>query len=298
MRNRSKKHHYLPRHFLKGFTDDKNCFFVYDKQKNKIFYTSPEATFFKNDLNTIFLPESGASDFLEELYANVEGLSWNSLDKIRLSHPKKLIDLFDKMNLFLFLLFQHWRLPRNIGHAEDLSEKLFTGEESVFDFIKLTQTNGESVSEEIAKTMRQSHAFQKVTRVIAPLVPFYKDKDWSYKLSDWKLFYTADSKSWYMVGDSPIITNGKNDHDPINCLSEFIFPVSGKILLVNYKKAAKKDLSEKFIISYSTAVIENANRFVACHNKEFLEMLVERYRLCARLNKPGDILSEMFKALE
>ena len=202
------------------------------------------------------------------------------------------------MHLFLFLLFQHWRLPKNIEYAEKLSEELFHSETGIFDFLRLMQKNGEKAPEEIAKVMRQSDAFKKVTRIIAPFVPFYKDTDWANKLNDWKFFYTGDNENWYMVGDGPIITTGLNDHDPINCLSEFVFPVSGKILLVNYKKAAKKDLPEEFILNYSTAIIENATRFIACHNKNFLEMLVERHKIYKKFNKTANIIPEMFKSLE
>lgn len=298
MNNRSRKHHYLPRNFLKGFTDDKRCFFVYDKQKDRIFYTSPLATFFENDLNTILLPKTGYSDFLEKLYADTERVFWNSLDKISNSNPKNPIELLDKMHLFLFLLFQHWRLPRNIEYLERLSEELFPTKDGNFDFLSLVQKNGEKASEEITEVMRKSDAFRKLTKVVAPFVPFYKDTEWANKLNDWKFFYTGDNGNWYMIGDSPIITTGLNNHDPIDCLSEFVFSVSGKILLVNYKKAAKKDLPEEFILNYSTAVIENATRFIACHNKKFLEMLVERHKIYKKFNKTANIIPEMFKSLE
>ena len=59
----SKKHHYLPVHYLEGFTDSKNTFFVYDKKTEKIFSTNPKGAFFENDLNTITLPGGGKNGF-------------------------------------------------------------------------------------------------------------------------------------------------------------------------------------------------------------------------------------------
>jgi len=41
MSNRSKKHHYLPRYYLKGFTDEVGKFFVYDKAEDRVFQTNP-----------------------------------------------------------------------------------------------------------------------------------------------------------------------------------------------------------------------------------------------------------------
>ena len=51
----SKRHHYLPRYYLKGFTNSDNRFFVYDKEEERIFVSSPGAAFFENNLNTVTL---------------------------------------------------------------------------------------------------------------------------------------------------------------------------------------------------------------------------------------------------
>jgi hypothetical protein len=98
----SKKHHYLPRYYLKGFTDKEGSFFVYDKHADKIFPTSPDTAFFENDLNTVILPDGSSSDFLERFYTEIENQSWSSLDSIRNFTPNTPIELSDRMNLFLF----------------------------------------------------------------------------------------------------------------------------------------------------------------------------------------------------
>jgi Protein of unknown function (DUF4238) len=85
---------------LKGFTDDKDGFFIYDKQNDKIFRNSPSSTLFENNLNTIVSPQGTASDWLEDYYTAVENQVWGSFDTIRNSTNKTPIDLSDKMNLF------------------------------------------------------------------------------------------------------------------------------------------------------------------------------------------------------
>ena len=124
MRNTtSKKHHYLPRYYLKGFTNSDNRFFVFDKRKERIFTSNPNTAFFENNLNTVTFPKGDSSDFLEDAYTEIENQSWESLDKIRESTYNTPIELLDKMHLFLFLLFLYWRLPSNIAYVEKLSEK-------------------------------------------------------------------------------------------------------------------------------------------------------------------------------
>lgn len=94
------------------------------------------------------------------------------------------------------------------------------------------------------------------------------------------------------MGDNPIITKGDNDHDPINCLNEFVFPISGKILLTS--KRINKDLSPEFAIQYNISIIERAQRFVACPNKDFLEALIKNYKVYVQFGKTNSIITKMF----
>lgn len=295
-RSISKKHHYLPRYYLKGFTNNKDIFFVYDKQADKIFLTSPSGSFFENNLNTIILPNGKASDFLESLYAEIENESWQSIDSVRTSTPSTPINPLDKMNLFLFLLFLHWRLPSNIEFGEKLS-KHFSGSNNQLDYFKLKSKTGSMVPIEVIDSITSTEAFKKTAKVIAPFAPFFKNPSWWNSIEKWRFFYSGDGGNWFIVGDNPIITKGDRDHDPVNCLNEFIFPVSGKILLVNSNKDIFKNLPREFLIQFNIAIIERAQRFVACQNKDFLEALIKNYNIYVQYGKTKNIIEEMFDML-
>jgi len=294
-KNTSRKHHYLPRHYLKGFTDDRNRFYVYDKQKDKIFYTSPDTTFFQNNLNTVTLPNGSSSDFLEELYTDLENRCWRSFDMIRKSTFKNPVSLLDKMHLFLFLLFLYWRLPNNIEFAEKLSQKAFL-DNNEFDYFRLVNKSGENAPKGIAEIIKKSSAFKRSFRQIIPFVPLFKDQDWAVKLENWRFLYTE--KSWSMVGDNPIIVKGGNVHDFVNCLEEFVFPISGKILLVSINNPLNKGLPPEFTVQLNTAIIEKAQRFAACNNKDFLEALIKHYKFYIQYGKTNAIIPDMFEMLE
>lgn len=259
----SKKHHYLSRRYLRGFTDSDGGFFVYDKHTGRIFSTSPDAAFFENDLNTVELPDGNQSDFLEGLYTAIENQAWNSLDTIRDSTFNTSIEPLDKMNLFSFLLFLHWRLPSNISMADKLSSQFFR-EDNVLDYFKLLSKTGSAVPKEVVERVANSPAFKKSARMILPFAPFFKDRNWWSNLAGWRFVYSGDENNWFIVGDNPIITRGESDHDPVNCLKEFIFPVSGKILLISGHNPAGQTLPPAFTVQYSAGIIERARRFVAC----------------------------------
>jgi hypothetical protein len=201
------------------------------------------------------------------------------------------------MHLFLFILFLYWRLPTNIEFAEKLSEKAFL-DNNELDYFRLVTKGGEKAPEYTADRLKKSSAFKKTFRQVVPLVPFFKDKDWARKLENWRFLYTADEKSWDIVGDNPIIVRENNDLDIVNQLKEFVFPVSGKILLININQPLQKGLPPEFAIQYDAAIIENAQRFAACQNKEFLEALVRYYKMHVQFGKTGTIIPEMFKMLD
>jgi len=294
----SVKHHYLPRHYLRGFTDDKDGFFVYDKQNDKIFSSSPSSTFFENNLNTMVSPQGTASDWLEDYYAEVENRVWGSFDTIRNSTSKTPIDPLDKMTLFLFLLFLHWRLPSNIEIAEKLAGEAFREDNDVLNYFGIRSKKGGEVPNPIIEEIRSSSDFKKAMRVLVAFAPFFRNKDWDKTLDNWRFLYSGDNKSWYIVGDNPIITEGRYDHDSINCLKEFVFPVSGRILLVNTHKPINKDFPPEIAVDAMNAIIERARRFVACRNKDLLKMLVDQYKEYVRLGKTHLIIPELFRLFQ
>lgn len=298
MSNPSVKHHYLPRHYLRGFTDDKDGFFVYDKRADKIFKSSPGSTFFENNLNTIVSPQGTASDWLEDFYTEMENRLWHSFDTIGSSTKTTPIDSWDKMNLFLFLLFLHWRLPSNIQFAEKLAKEAFDEDNEALNFFKIRNKNGEEVPKALIEEMRSSPAFKKAVKPLLPFAPFLRDRNWGNTLDNWRFLYSTDNKGWYIVGDNPIITEGRFDHDLINCLREFVFPVSGRILLVNTHKPINKDFPSEIVVYSNNAMIERAKRFVACQNKDLLEALVEQYRLFVRFGKTHLIIPQLFHILQ
>ncbi|MBI4303407.1 MAG: DUF4238 domain-containing protein [Chloroflexi bacterium] len=294
--NPSKKHHYLPRHYLNGFTNSDRSFFVFDKKRDKIFSTSTDDFFFQNNLNTVTLPDGSSSDFLEDLYTDLENRCWRSIDTIRGSTHKTPIQPLDKMHLFLFIVYLYWRLPSNIQFVAKLSEKAFLDNDD-FDYFRLMTKSGVKAPPEIADRLKNSSAFKKFFRLVVPLVPLFKDENWAIKLENWRFLYTGDDKVWDIVGDNPIIVRENVDSDIVYRFREFVFPVSGKILLINIGQPPQKDLPPEFTVQFNAAVIENAQRFAACQNREFLEALVKYYKMHIQFGKTTTIIPEMFRML-
>jgi len=297
MSKRSKKHHYLPREYLRGFVDGQGAFVVYDKRTGNTFTTSPGASFFETDLNTIELPGGQSSDFLEKLYTHIENESWSCLNRIRSASVSDSISIRDKMELFFFLSFLHWRLPGNSDHAERLSRHFFH-EGSEMDFVRLTSTDGTAPPAKVVEELQQSPAWKKMAKLVIPFAPFFSGEDWLNSILSWRFALTGDDKSWYIVGDNPIIAEGSHDGNPERCLSDFFFPVSGRVMLMSGSNELQKNrLPPEFTVVLGTAILDRSHRFVACHNDRFLEAIVDLYDQHRRLGNTNRIIPELFEML-
>ncbi len=292
--NPSSRHHYLPRKYLKGFVNPAGDFWIYDKEKDSYFIQTPDSFFYENDLNTLVHPDGRTTDVLEHLYTVLENDTWPAFDRIKGSNVKTSISALDKAELYYFLLTLHWRLPQYSKSVTEIAKIAFSENENL-DFLMLQYESGKDAPNEIKEMIKNSKSFQKFTRLLAPLIPFYKDLYWADKLGGWRFLYTQDNQSWYMTGDNPIITDDFNDADPMKCLNEFIFPVSGKLAIVNVTHPLNKDQERDFILAFNTAIIAKAKRFIACPNEKFLKAVVDRFKIYSMYDQTGNIIPELFK---
>lgn len=294
---RSKKHHYLPRHYLRGFTDPSNLFYIYDKENDIVLEkaTTPDAFFYKNELNTVLLPDGNKSDFLEKLYAASERRIWKSFNRISNTNARSIIDIQDKMNLFYFLCQLHWRLPSNQAYVDELTKHFFT-DNSELSHVKLTSKTGETAPLEIIEMIRDSNGFRQTSKMLLPFAQF-KNRLWSEKIYKWRFYYTSDATSHYFVGDNPIVARGIKDHDPLHCLDEFIFPVAGNILLLCVDESLKDSMPLGVLTAVNQAIISRSKRFVAFHHYDYLCLHVQCYRRLRERYSDSNIVSMMFDML-
>lgn len=293
----SVKHHFLPRHYLRGFVNEDGKFYVYDKSTGKIFESSPDNAFFEKHLNTVTFPSGEKSDFLEDAYTHIENESWRSFNRIKDSDKDTKIELLDKMSLYFFLLFLHWRLPANINNVEILAKKAFD-EKEVLNYFSINNKDGSRAPDKIIGKITKSSAFKKSLKLLIPFAPFFKDNNWQDDVLRWRFLYPADGKNWYVVGDVPLITTNTYDDDPINCLKEFVFPISGKILLVNTDPPIEQGFPPELVVEFNMAIFERSQRFIASPNKKWLEAMVGYYNFYKTNNKTQTIIPKFFSGLK
>jgi len=181
--------------------------------------------------------------------------------------------------------------------VDKLSDHIFIGNKDL-DYVKLINEEGNPAPKEVVEKIVSLSAFKKSIRTVIPFAPFFKDPHWWSNLNAWRFLFSGDGQNWFVVGDNPIITRGIADNDPVNCLREFIFPVSGKILLISGNNKTSPTLPPAFTVQFGAAIIERSHRFVACQDQSFLESLWDLHKMYVSHYKSSIIIKELFDMLD
>ena len=154
---KSKRHHYIPQFFLRGFTNEAGEYFIYDKIKDEIRKSKPINTFFENKRNTGRLGNT-EDDFLENLYARFDTRTAPFIEELRKMtstnytlHPETLA----RLKMFIPQLF--WRIPKNDENLERIIDSIpfeATG-------FKIVNHEGKPVSHDIQSKLKDVDYFNK-----------------------------------------------------------------------------------------------------------------------------------------
>ncbi|HMK24878.1 MAG TPA: DUF4238 domain-containing protein [Chitinophagaceae bacterium] len=281
---KSKKHHYIPIFYLKGFTDDNDQFYVYDKKLDKIWQSSPDNSFFEKHRNTaadknVITDEIIKTDFPEYLLSVHDAKAAPAIDAIRKSTKDDqdvlTIERLYQIRHFIFSLF--WRSPANDEFRNDFIKK------NSFRSMGLRYVDKATgmPNLEAEDMMFSSDLFRKMYPWILPLITFENSGDFKNNFSDWKLLYHKDPV--HLVTDNPII------HPPIkdfSCLHRnVIFHISSTRTIVSTDKIIPHILPSVFSLRIDLLLFIRAHRFVASANRFYLEWIINHTKKF--IDEPG-----------
>ncbi|MEO7145014.1 MAG: DUF4238 domain-containing protein [Bryobacteraceae bacterium] len=154
----SRRHHYLPQMYLRGFADEADLVWVFDRQKNSYLHQGVINTAVKKDFYTILGPDGQKTDAVEMLMANtVEG------------PMKRIIEKLDKKNLTwegedraILALFVALLRTRNLAFDKDQNE---ITEQFQRWWAKATHSSPEAVEESVREY--QEKTGEDMTDVLA-----------------------------------------------------------------------------------------------------------------------------------
>jgi hypothetical protein len=278
----SKKHHYIPKFYLKGFTDAANQFYIYDKETEKIWLSSPENSFIENHRNTGIVinsetKEVGRDDLPEEMLSHFDDRFATTIYNIRKSTPSDDVLTPDNLyNLRLFIISTFWRTPAN----DKIRNAVIHG--SSFKDLGFGIFNKDGRQEDTEKMMMNIDLWIKMYPVLLSMVSFRKEYN-SAQHNDFKLYYR--SSDVHVVTDNPILLKSYENFSSLN--NDFFFPVSSKIFMIASKGNKPKTLPAEFNMKVDLLLFKRAHRYVACHDKSYLTTLLNMVKSFERFGDFG-----------
>ncbi|MBP1673824.1 MAG: hypothetical protein H6Q25_1639 [Bacteroidetes bacterium] len=284
--NQSKRHHYLPRFYLKGFTNKDGDFFIYDKKKDEIRKSKPDNSFFEKYRNTGTVKEE-KSDLPEQVLAEFDNRSANVLEKIRNSNFRQNIltpEILYEIRFFIASTF--WRIPQ----TDNLREKIiddFSFQELGFGIFN--KKSGERM-EEAEQTLKDIDLFRKMYSSLLPLVSFmgkYKTQNFN----DWRIIHRTNSI--HITGDNPLILRDKYENFS-SIQQNIIMPLSSQKILACTNKAPDS-FDPVFNLKMDIMILHQSDRFVCSSSEEYLKLLIDKpYKMTIGRNWEERILNEIF----
>lgn len=265
--NQSKKHHFLPVFYLKGFTGKNGQFKIYNvnksefKQEGK--YFSPSTHFYVLKDNTI-ITDLGEDDFMEKLYEKIDNNFAKILQTININSYENRygVDEEDMPYINNFVSQIYWRSPFNKITIQDYIKKYRLIELG----LKIVDEHGNH-DEELSKKFKNEPEFYKAYKLYNSLL----DPIRGFNCRTQYHIFGRPENLPSICSDFPIIFKKTNDIKIYE--DDYIFPLSKERIFV------KRDLTQKFNHQLHHLIdlilLKQSVNYFATSSEEYVEFLIE-----------------------
>jgi Protein of unknown function (DUF4238) len=280
----SRRHHYIPKFYLDGFTNGKT-YYLFDKKTEKINISSPINSYNERDRNAGYIKDE-KSVLLEDMYSFMEGQVSPHFELIR--NAKNLSELNEDIlhSLQRFIAFMYWRVPQHDEEVEELINKM-TFEDIGIDLVDKQGKSG--LITELETQFKSVDLFRKMYRLFLPILSLRKPFNRTI-FENWR-FYDRPNVNQF-ISDNPVVIKEFKDHGSLT--EEFIFPISGNKFIVSTFFNKPVSLPPIFAMKFDMLLLQQASRFVSCNSKQYLEILINDLY---SFSKNHDFKSEMTQSL-
>jgi len=268
--NLSQRHHYLPEVYLKGFTGEDGKLSVYDIKKKELKKGkySPKQVFYEWNRNTFHAIDL-ETDFLENLYRDIDQRITPVLKKLQTSFENPDLTPYDYFNLIFFLGVTYWRIP---AIDDEIERHVKTANRKELFIQLITAETNEEVSDEIFDRLRNDKAFIESYRIPKAIFDYLKSNK-NHLLEKWKITYSDKEPSLHLIGDNPILT--LNDQFDNILDTETIFPISSSKFLWHLNSEYPKIFSPETTVTIDQLIFLQSERYVCGPNGEYLNAIAK-----------------------
>jgi len=292
IRNRySKKHHYLPVFYLKGFVNSFGCFYVYDKLQDKILPPQkPDSKYYENHLNNYKFDGEIKFTLEESFFSHFDTEIAPLFAKIRDSEfADDEINNLQKFQIIHFIMQLYWRLPHTNRDFSSLivKEGFTTKLLSVYDGER--ELSDQDLPE-MMKSLIEDEQSQRLFKSLMSLSPGAMTE--LYSLFDkWNTYNITSGDTPLIIGDHPIVLNNPNpSFDKV--FGDFVFPISKNRLLLMCDDVPK--FLESALVTHINLCVLHQSRYISCHNEKYLFKIIEQYKKLKEIRLDNAIIKMTF----
>lgn len=294
----SRRHHYLPVFYLKGFADGDGLIHVYDKVKDVILLKQkPESKFYEKHLNNYKFDDEVKFTIEEPFFTPMDAKGYELFSKVR--NPECLdeeqLTPLEKIEMLGFITQLFWRSPESnklfvdIIKKEGLSNKYFgIAKKGETGFVP------EAEIDEIKTQILNDEEIQKIFKHVIPLSNGGLEEI-SRLYDKWRLFSLKVLKPNIITGDRPFLINN-DDIRLDNVFNELIFPI-GKHALLALSDNSPNFLDAVLMTSVNLSILHQSKRFIASDSQEQLKQLLMYYNKLQQSNLTETLVNDTFELM-
>jgi hypothetical protein len=271
MESVSRRHHYIPRFYLNGFTSNNGKFKIYDVEKNKFVQNgeefSPKSYFYEKDANTL-ISSSDRDDQLEKKYSQIDDRIAKIFYKINESTVDEKFNLNadDIAHLQHFVSVMYWRMPANYDELKNIIQR-----EELRELGLILKKTGEALisEEEMEMKIKEGENFFKMMKFWFPNISYPELFDCKTPLHIIPFIEGFPS----ICSDNPVISRDPEKFQVYK--DDFILPINSTKVFMRGEKLKKFDNVVKIMID--TLVYKQAKRYVCCTDESYIHHLDRLY---------------------
>lgn len=268
MTNISKRHHYLPNFFIKGFINPSKQVWVFDKKADKILKTpkSPKSIFYEWNKYTLTV-DGRKSDILEKYaYKYHEDIISKQFAKIQ-SKPINEIENQELVNhIYLMAVLTYYRTPATEKWTNQITQNNLKKDLPTFVLDQINNIYDLQLNETDRKKFIDS---------IAPFLNFTMINDRGTKEEGYYKIIEA-SKTCFLLSDNPVIYR-KPPQDYNDLTNTLIFPLTSRRVFYGLKES-HYSFNNEIIKMINNLLTIQAKQYFASENKTILELYVNEFK--------------------
>jgi hypothetical protein len=272
----SRKHHYLPVFYLKGFADKNGLIHLYDKVRDVVIESQdPRTKFYVKDLNNYKADGQIRISLEESLFTPADSRIAPLFAKV-LKQERYEFTALEKFEILAFLTQLYWRLPQSnalytkLIEREGLSNKYFA--------LRNRGNNSLISDEEIPEIKNQILADAEIQKMLKHVIPLTNGaiNELNTMYDNWMVYAINSPELNLITGDHPFLINNKMQSMD-NIFNEFVFPLGKSHLLVISDKSPSF-LDSIFLVNVNAAIVSQSNRFIASHDLGQLTQAITNFK--------------------